>query len=385
SVTYELVNAADSSKVSISGGVLRALSGTGSVQVRAVTAGDNNYDVASAIQTITLGKAGQSVNFTLPSSLTYDTTASLGATVTGAGSVTYELVNAADSSKVSISGGVLRALSGTGSVQVRAVTAGDQNYNSALAEQTISLAKAVPMLSAQGAGTTANGNLVASLAGQFGGGVTFSALETDGRVLVNSTTGSVSLGRTLASSATINLIAAGNDNYLGGSVDLPVSLAGPTLTQREAANPARRLLRGPGSNTELEALDRFFFYQAKASDFTGDSPSAFFTMTHQPKNLSLGQVESLGRLTQLYAGQTSDYFFMGNLTAGAAAILEINLQNRDRVIYADTIRIDPAVASATTLSDFPYAIIPDGNLAGLARNLDLSSQGLSTSFSWFVD
>ena len=141
-MSYELVNAADASKVSISSGQLKALSGTGTVDIRAVTTGNDNYLGASAVQTITLAKAGQSVSFALPSSLTFDTTTGLGATVAGAGSVSYELVNAADASKVSISGGQLQALSGTGTVQVRAVTAGNDNYSGAAAEQTITLAKA---------------------------------------------------------------------------------------------------------------------------------------------------------------------------------------------------------------------------------------------------
>jgi hypothetical protein len=156
------------------------------------------------------------------------------------------------------------------------------------------------------------------------------------------------------------------------------------LNAIRAANPARRLLSQPGS-VELAALDNFFYFTGQAGASLAGAPSTFFSTTHQARNLSWGQVESLGRLSQLYAAQTSDYFFIGNLSAGTAAVPDVNLQNRDRVIFADTIRIDPAVASTTTISDFPGAKIPDGNLVGLARNLDLSTQGLSGSFSWFVD
>ena len=156
------------------------------------------------------------------------------------------------------------------------------------------------------------------------------------------------------------------------------------LNAIRAANPARRLLSQPGS-VELAALDNFFYFTGQAGASLAGAPSTFFSTIHQARNLSWGQVESLGRLSQLYAAQTSDYFFMGNLSAGTAAVPDVNLQNRDRVIFADTIRIDPTVASATIISDFPGAKIPDGNLVGLARNLDLSTQGLSGSFSWFVD
>ena len=156
------------------------------------------------------------------------------------------------------------------------------------------------------------------------------------------------------------------------------------LNAIRAANPARRLLSQPGS-VELAALDNFFYFTGQAGASLAGAPSTFFSTIHQARNLSWGQVESLGRLSQLYAAQTSDYFFMGNLSAGTAAVPHVNLQNRDRVIFADTIRIDPTVASATIISDFPGAKIPDGNLVGLARNLDLSTQGLSGSFSWFVD
>jgi hypothetical protein len=296
--------------------------------------------------------------------------------------VTYELVNPADSSKVSMSGGQLKALSGTGTVQIRASTAGDSNYDVASAIQTITLAKAQPTLNAQSSGSTGDGDLTASLSGQFGGNVSFSAQQNDGRVVVDSLTGLVSAGRTLADQATIRVQTSGNDNYESGSALITVALTGPTQAALQAANPARRILQGPAAD-ELAAWDKYFYYTAKANDFTGDAPSGFFT-AEKTKSTSLADIGN-AKLDQLYAGQSGDYFITGTLTHPTGALPGIDLQNRDRVIYADRIQIEPAVAADQNLGDNVSGTIPDGNPAGLARVLDLSKQNLGGSFPWFVE
>ena len=313
-----------------SNGRLVATSGTGSVVVRATAAGDQNYNSALAEQTITLGKAGQSVNFTLPTSLTYDTTASLGATVTGAGSVTYELVNAADSSLVSISGGVLRATSGTGSVVVRATAAGDQNYNSALAEQTITLGKAAQNLSFNAASPILTGNSRSMpVLGVQTGSPTYSILETDGRASVDSA-GNVTVGKILgASSFTIRAAAAGDNNYLSADKDLPV-LIDRNVSAIEAANPVRQLLALPPS-PELQALDEFFYFTGKTSSYSG-GPDRFFA------DAGVGDTDrtlaNLGVSAQLYSSQNWDFFAARKFTADPGVLnLAPPSAGKSEVIY----------------------------------------------------
>jgi len=222
-------------------GRLKALSGTGSVVVRATAAGDLNYTGTFVDRTITLAKAGQSVNFTLPPSLTYDAATSLAALPTGAGSVTYELVNPADSSKVSISRGQLKALSGTGSVQVRALTAGDSNYDGASAVQTITLAKAGQVLSLSGLPQgTFGAEYAPGLSGVQVGTANFSVRETDGRVAISG--GKITLGKLFgANSFTLDVSASGNDNFLPGSTTRTINIQ-QNVAAVEAANPIRDLL-----------------------------------------------------------------------------------------------------------------------------------------------
>ena len=311
-------------------GKLVATSGTGTVVVKAVTPGDGNYRGAEAQQTITLAKAGQSVNFTFPTSLTYDTTASLGATVTGAGSVTYELVNAADSSLVSISGGVLRATSGTGSVVVRATAAGDQNYNSALAEQTITLGKAAQNLSFNAASPILTGNSRSMpVLGVQTGSPTYSILETDGRASVDSA-GNVTVGKILgASSFTIRAAAAGDNNYLSADKDLPV-LIDRNVSAIEAANPVRQLLALPPS-PELQALDEFFYFTGKTSSYSG-GPDRFFA------DAGVGDTDrtlaNLGVSAQLYSSQNWDFFAARKFTADPGVLnLAPPSAGKSEVIY----------------------------------------------------
>ena len=214
------------------------------------------------------------------------------------------------------------------------------------------------------------------------GTATLAVLETDGRATVDPR-GIVTIGKILgADSFTLQAKAGGDNNYLPKQMEVTVGIQENTAAA-QAANPARRLLTGPTDAVELEALDKFFYYTAKAADYAGDAPSGFFATDHQLKNLTFGQVES-ARLSQLYAGQTSEHFFMGNLNAGNVGVPEMNLQGRDRIIYADTVRIDPTVGAGRTLGETfsKGPAIPDGNPAGLARTLDLSSQGLTGSFSW---
>jgi len=299
-VRYEVV----SGPGSVVNGKLVANSGTGNVVVRAVTAGNDNYSGADAEQTITLGKAGQSVDFTLPSGLTYDTTASLGATVTGAGSVTYELVNAADSSKVSINGGVLRALSGTGSVQVRAVTAGDNNYDVASAIQTITLGKAAQNLRFDPTFSVPTGTSRSMpVLGVQTGSPIYSILDTDGRASVDSA-GNVTVGKILeAKSFTVRAAAAGDNNFLFAQKDFSVGI-NRNVKAIEAANPVRQLLDLPPS-PELEALDEFFYFTGKAAGYNG-GPDRFFT------DAGVGDTDRIlansGVSAQLYPAQTWDFF-----------------------------------------------------------------------------
>jgi len=282
-VAFEVV----SGSASVVNGKLVANSGTGTVQVRAVTVGNDNYSGADAVQTISLAKAGQSVSFALPSSLTFDTTTGLGATVTGAGSVSYELVNAADASKVSISGSSLKALSGTGTVQIRAVTTGDANFDAASVVQTLTLVKASQNLDFTGAALTprsAGSNFMVSVAGVRVGTAGLSILETDGRASLDAS-GKVTVAKILGiNSLTLRAVVGGNDNYLPGQKDLSVAI-NRDIDVIRAANSIRQMPEVPNMPAKaLAALDEYFFFESRAAGYT-QGPSTFFSS--RPATLNL--------------------------------------------------------------------------------------------------
>ena len=197
----------------------------------------------------------------MPSNLTFDQITSLGATVTGAGSVSYELVNAADASKVSISGGQVRALSGTGTVQVRAVTAGNDNYSGAAALQTITLAKAAQILTFGSVTPRLTGSTTfLPVSGVQVGTASFAVTETDGRATVDSL-GNVTIGK-IFGAQTFQLTAsvAGNDNYLSKDETITVNISPDTAAIR-AANPIRAATDVAGVPSKvIDALDAYFYY-----------------------------------------------------------------------------------------------------------------------------
>jgi len=334
-VDYEVV----SGPGSVLDGQLVANSGTGNVVVRASASGNENYEAAVALQTINLAKADQGVNFTLPSSLTFDTTTSLAATVTGAGSVNYELINPADSSRVSISGSQLRALSGTGTVQVRAVTLGNDNYNVASAVQTISLVKASQVLNFNpvAARLTGSSGQIPVLGVQVGT-ASFSVLETDGRASVD-TLGNVSVGKILgATSFTLRAAAGADGNYHAAQQDLTVNIA-RNIPAVEAANPVRQLFNPP-SGVELVALDEFFYFEGKAAGYTG-GPARFF---NEP---GVGDTDRIlaapGASIQTHATQSYDLFAARKFTQGSGTVAVSPASARtERVQYATTIDLGAA-------------------------------------------
>ncbi len=365
-ITYEVVRG----PAQIEDGRLVATSGTGNVVVRARTSGNENYLGASVEQTVSLLKAGQTVSFTLPANLTYDATTGLAATVTGAGNVTFELVNPADASKVSISGSSLKALSGTGTVQIRAVTTGDANFDVASAVQTLTLAKAAQNLNFTGAALTpraAGSNFIVSVAGVQVGTAGLSILETDGRASLDAS-GKVTVAKILGiNSLTLRAVVGGNDNYLPGQKDLSVAI-NRDMGAMEAANAIRQMPEVPNMPAKaLAALDEYFFFESRAAGYT-QGPSTFFSSRPATLNLlNLGHTassaavdlgiawttleRSQGEAFDFYAGGELDSFStynslvtgtLINPTSNGAPTL-LDLAQTTRAFFANSAKIGGAL------------------------------------------
>jgi len=266
----------------------------------------SRYNLTTSAGFLNVLKASQSVNFDSVGSLTFGQEANLVAQAL-AGDVRYEVV----SGPGSVVNGKLVANSGTGSVVVRAVTAGNDNYNSALAEQTITLGKAAQNLSFNSASPilTENSRSIPVLGVQTGS-PTYSILETDGRASVDSA-GNVTVGKILgASSFTIRAAAAGDNNYFSAQRDVSVDI-NRNVSAIEAANPVRQLLALPPS-PELQALDEFFYFTEKTSTYIG-GPDRFFA------DAGVGDTDRTlanpGVAAQLYSAQIWDFFAARKFTA----------------------------------------------------------------------
>jgi hypothetical protein len=353
-VSFEVV----SGPAKIEDGKLVATSGTGSVVVRALTVGDGNYFGANAEQTINLAKAGQSVRFTLPGSLTFGADTDLSATKLDSAVVSFEVV----SGPAKIEGGKLVATSGTGSVVVKAVTVGDGNYFGANAEQTITLAKAgQTLVIATPAPALSGGAFTLAASGSRTGPVAFSILDTDGRARLKD--GVVTVGKILgADTFTVRADVAGSANYLGGRTELTVAL-GRDEVAIAAADPTKRLLSSIGDSDSVEALAKFFYFTGKAAGVAG--PSRFFSdLSSSTRSLS----DYSDRSVALYDGRPGEFYAMGTLN-GAGPNHDITLGSADTVIFANRINLGQAGLESRVLRQVSDHSIPDFNAAGYTSEL----------------
>ena len=262
-----------------------------------------------------------------------------------------------------IVGGKLVARSGTGSVVVKAVTAGDGNYLGAEAQQTITLSKAAQMLTIdRPALALTGGAFTLSASGSMTGPVDFSILEKDGRANVRPD-GVVTLGKILgADTLTVRAEVAGSENYLSGKTDLTVAL-GRDEVAIAAADPTKRLLSSLGEPKLVEALAKFFYFTGKAAGVEG--PSRFFSdVSGSTRSLS----DYRDRSVALYDGRPGEFYAMGTLN-GAGPTHDITLGSADTVIFANRINLGQAGLGPRELSKVADGVIPDFNAAGYTSEL----------------
>jgi hypothetical protein len=279
-------------------GKLVATSGTGTVVVKAVTPGDANYRGAEAQQTITLAKAGQSVRFTLPGSLTFGADTSLSATKLDSAVVSFEVL----SGPAKIENGKLVPESGTGTVVVKAVTPGDANYRGAEAQQTINLAKAGQALNFEiGTAPTFLTGSTRSIPVVMGGSTTvsFSINETDGRAIL--TSGSLVIGKIFgANSFTLKASATGDGNYVGAQKEVVIGIT-PDLQGIVQSNPLRGLVEF--DNLALQnALDNYFYFKGSVAGSPGALAKYF---VDAPMFVELGNTQKVELGT---SAQDFDFF-----------------------------------------------------------------------------
>ena len=246
-------------------------------------------------QAVNLAKAGQSVRFTLPGSLTFGTDTSLSATKLDSAVVSFEVV----SGPARIEGGKLVATSGTGSVVVRAYTLGDDNYLGSSVTQAVNLAKAGQTLS------FGNGPAL-----RFSTGVTYSApiptgglsdlnlsiLETDGRAVLGSD--SITIGKIYgANSFTLQANAFENANYLGAQKEEVIGITSNPEAMAQS-NPLRSLVE-LDNPAERNALDNYFYFESAVAGSPG-ALAKYFVDAPMLVELGNSQKVELGTSAQYY-------------------------------------------------------------------------------------
>jgi hypothetical protein len=137
------IDGSSSSVCSISGGVV-SFTGAGSCIIDANQAGNANYNAALQLQqTVTVGKAAQTIAFTspAPAATVGGPTYAPSATGGGSGNAVTLTIDGSSSSVCSISGGAV-SFTGAGSCIIDANQAGNANYNAASqVQQTVTVGK----------------------------------------------------------------------------------------------------------------------------------------------------------------------------------------------------------------------------------------------------
>jgi Bacterial Ig-like domain (group 3) len=133
-VAFQIV----SGPATVSGNTLTIIGG-GIVTVEALQEGDSNYNAAIPVeQSFAVAKANQSILFDAPPGKTYGDQFDLSATASSGLPVAFQIV----SGPATVSGSTV-TINGVGTVTVRALQEGDDNYNAApIVDQSFSVAKA---------------------------------------------------------------------------------------------------------------------------------------------------------------------------------------------------------------------------------------------------
>ncbi|WKV12637.1 choice-of-anchor D domain-containing protein [Marivirga harenae] len=204
-VTY---SSSDASVATVSGNTVTIV-GAGTTEITASQTGNDDYNAADAVQTLTVTKADQSVIFeSLASKIYGDVNFDLTATGGASGNaVTY---SSSDASVATVSGNTVTIV-GAGTTEITASQAGNDDYNAADAVQTLTVAKANQSVIFESLASKiygdANFDLTAT-GGASGNAVTYSSSDASVATVIGNTVTIVGAGTT-----EITASQAGNDDY----------------------------------------------------------------------------------------------------------------------------------------------------------------------------
>ncbi len=218
--------------------------GTNNCVITATQAGDTNYNGATATQTLSIGKASQSITFGATPAVAVNGTGAVTATTTATPSASYPITfsTASTSCTVTSTGVVAGKNAGANNCTITATQAGDGNYNSATATQTLSIGAAsqsitfgvAPTVFVNGTGTvTATTSATPSASYP----ITFSTASTACTV---TSTGVVAGKNAGTNNCVISATQSGDANYNGATATQTLSIGkvSASLSLTSSANPS---------------------------------------------------------------------------------------------------------------------------------------------------
>ena len=217
-ITFSISAGSGSATVDSNTGLINTIS-AGTVTLTAMSAGDADYNPATANQLITISGTTPTLTITSANTIVIDgtltATVTTTATTSSGGAITFSISAGSGSATVNSTTGLITAI-GAGTVTLTATSAGDTNYYAATTSQLITISKGTPTLvmtsaSTMTIGTSITATVTTSATGGRGGAITFAVIGGSGSATVNPTTGLITpIG---IGTITLTITSAGDTDY----------------------------------------------------------------------------------------------------------------------------------------------------------------------------
>jgi hypothetical protein len=326
-VTFSITAGSGSATVDTNTGLITTIS-AGSVTLTAMSAGDADYNPATANQLITIQKATPTLTITSSNTLPVDdiltATVTTTATVSSGGAITFSITAGSGSATVNTNTGLITGIS-IGTVTLTASSAGDVNYYSATTSQLITIGQATPTLTITSANSISVGDSMTATVnttatGGRGGAITFSITNGTGSASVNSTTGFITANS--IGTVTLTVGSAGDANYHPASASQLITIASNIPTTISSFSPAS----GPisttvtinGTNFASTPSNNVVFFGAVQATVLTASPSVLTVKVPYGANYQHISVTRLSTNSTAYSAKPFIVTFSSNGTPNFA-------------------------------------------------------------------
>jgi hypothetical protein len=326
--------------------------GVGTYTVSATATG--NY-AGSGSDTLTIGKAAQSITFTNPGTKAYGAPLTLSATASSGLTISYSVT----SGPASVSGNTV-TFTGTGSVTIKAAQAGNSNFNAASdVSQTFSVTAATTTFALSAVSFAYNGSAQGPTVVPSPAGATFTS------------------GGTLSATAvgTYTATATATGNYTGSNSSLSWSIASGTQTITFTA-PGSQFVSVPLTLAATSSSGLSVSYSVTAGPATVTGNVVTFTGTGSVTV----QASQAGNSNYAPATPVSRTFAVAKATPTAPSFTNRTLLQPAGASYAvktadlNAVFIGPAGSTVNPTGTITYTLVGPGTtvIAGSALTVDTS-------------